>query len=177
MKRRALTGRSRQIARILVKHGLGWMVSQFGNNLGLAAIRGFRKNPNPQENTRRQREALVELGPTFIKLGQAISARVDMLPPAYVIELRKLLDEIPPSPYEAFRQVVIEELGTPPEEIFKAFNPVPIASASLGQVYEALLPDDQKVVIKIQRPDIEHTIKQDLQILHDMAEWASHHSL
>ena len=176
LRRRALAGRARQIIRILAKHGLGWMASQFGNNLTLPFLPFFRSNPDPRENARRLREALVELGPTFIKFGQALSARVDMLPPDYVVELRKLQDEIPPSPFESFERVVIEELGGLPEEIFKEFNPVPIASASLGQVYEARLPDDRKVVVKIQRPDIEHTIKQDLQILLDMAEWANQHS-
>jgi ubiquinone biosynthesis protein len=176
LQRRALTGRARQIARILTKHGLGWMGSQFGSNLTLPFLPNFKKARDPQENARRLRVALIELGPTFVKFGQALSARVDMLPPAYVVELSKLQDEIPPSPYEPFRQVVIEELGAPPEEIFEEFNPDPIASASLGQVYEARLQNGQKVAVKIQRPDIEHTIKQDLQILLDMAEWASQHS-
>ncbi len=113
----------------------------------------------------RVRHTLEELGPTFIKLGQLLSTRPDLLPPPYIIELGKLLDAAPPVPLEEISQTVEEELGAPIDEIFKHFEAKPIASASIGQVHRATLHDGKEVAVKVQRPDIEGTIEADLDLL------------
>jgi len=115
------------------------------------------------------RLALEELGPTFIKLGQILSTRADLLGPNYIQELSKLQDEAPPEPWEAVRAVITEELGNEPEQIFTQVDPVPLAAASLAQVHPAVLKNGDIVVIKVQRPDIRSTIDLDLAILKDMA--------
>jgi len=117
----------------------------------------------------RLRLALEELGPTFVKLGQVLSTRPDILPPAYVAELAKLQDTVPPAEWGPVRAQIEAELGAPLEELFPTFNPVPIAAASLAQVHTATLPDGDEVVVKVQRPRIQATIETDLEILFDLA--------
>ncbi|MFN2189631.1 MAG: ABC1 kinase family protein, partial [Candidatus Promineifilaceae bacterium] len=119
------------------------------------------------------RIALEELGPTFIKVGQIASTRPELLPAAFIDELSKLQDDVPPSPWEEVQPIVEEELGAPIEEIFLAFDPTPIASASLAMVYAALLPDRTNVVVKVQRPKIEQIIDTDLAIIRDVARQAA----
>jgi ubiquinone biosynthesis protein len=113
--------------------------------------------------------ALEELGPTFVKLGQVLSTRPDLLPPAYIAELARLQDTVPPAPWEPVRAQLEAELGAPVEEVFATLDPEPIAAASLAQVHAATLPDGAEVVVKVQRPDIEATINVDLDILADVA--------
>ena len=103
------------------------------------------------------RMALEDLGATFIKLGQILSTRPDLVPPEYIAEFSKLQDSAPPFSYDQAAEVVQRELGRPPEKIFKTFNTQPLASASIGQVHEALLHDDTPVVVKVQRPGVERT--------------------
>jgi ubiquinone biosynthesis protein len=117
------------------------------------------------------RQALVELGATFVKLGQALSSRPDILPAEYIEELSRLVDEIPPMPFARLEQVFRAELGCEIDELFSEFERCPIASASIGQVYAAQLKTGQRVVVKIQRPGVVQTIEQDLEILADMAEF------
>jgi ubiquinone biosynthesis protein len=118
---------------------------------------------------RRLRTALEELGPTFVKLGQVLSTRPDLLPPAFIAELARLRDDVPPGPWEPVRAQIEEELGGPLEEFFSAFDPEPLAAASLAQVHPATLPDGTPVVVKVQRPGIQRTIETDLEILFDIA--------
>ncbi len=113
----------------------------------------------------RVRRTLEELGPTFIKLGQLLSTRPDLLPPQYIVELGKLLDAAPPVPLEEISQMVEKELGAPADELYQHFEAKPIASASIGQVHRATLHDGTKVAVKVQRPDIERTIEADLDLL------------
>jgi ubiquinone biosynthesis protein len=112
---------------------------------------------------------LQELGPTFVKLGQVLSTRPDLLPAAYISELAKLQDTVPPSAWGEIRALLDTELGVPLEEIFVDFDPTPIAAASLSQVHAARLPCNTPVVVKIQRPNIQTLIETDIEILFDLA--------
>ncbi|MBX7221790.1 MAG: AarF/ABC1/UbiB kinase family protein [Blastocatellia bacterium] len=116
-------------------------------------------------NAERLRARLVKLGPTFIKIGQALGTRADLLPIPYVDELGKLQNKVPPFPNEIALAIIERELGDKPQKVFARFNPEPIAAASLGQVYRARLHSGPEVVIKVQRPDIEEKIALDLFIL------------
>lgn len=98
------------------------------------------------------RSALEELGTTFIKLGQILSTRADLLPQDYLAELTKLQDSAPPVAFEAARDTLVAELGQPIETVFLDFNPEPLAAASIGQAHAATLPDGTEVVVKIRRP-------------------------
>jgi ubiquinone biosynthesis protein len=173
-----LARRSRQIAVVLTRHGLSWLLAQVGLS-GVPVGRRWsgRSTPRPAPTQpERLRMALAELGATFIKLGQAMSTRPDVIPPEYVAELTKLQDAAPPVPFELMRQVIEEELGEPPEEIFSEFDPQPLASASIGQVHAAVLKDGHKVIVKVQFPGVAEQVEQDLEILSGMVEWVLAHS-
>ncbi len=167
-------GRYRQIVQVLVRHGYGAFVDQLGLTPLLNWPARLRREPPPPPQTLAEhvRAAIEELGPTFIKLGQVLSTRPDLVPPAFLAELNKLQDEVPPAPWEAVRHVLEEAYGGPPERVFAHFDPVPIGSASLAQVYGATLRDGTEVVVKVQRPGIRHTIEIDLEILRDLAHLA-----
>jgi len=113
--------------------------------------------------------AIEELGPTFIKLGQILSTRPDLIPPAYVRELIKLQDRVPPAEWEAVKMQIEKELDSPLEKLFATFEVEPLAAASLAQVHAATLPSGEEVVVKVQRPGIEEVISVDLEILFDLA--------
>lgn len=117
----------------------------------------------------RIRTELIRLGPTFIKIGQMLSTRVDLLPVEYTEELQLLLDRVPPFPNERAFAIVEEELGRPVSEAFGSIDPEPIAAASLGQVYRARLRDGKEVVVKVQRPDLESRIALDMATLRHLA--------
>ena len=112
------------------------------------------------------------MGPTYIKFGQIASTRPDMLPPEFIDELASLQDRVPPAPWVEIQAVIEAELGRPLAQLFLVVDPTPIASASLGQVYAAMLPDRTEVIVKVQRPNIEQTIETDLAILTDLAQMA-----
>ncbi len=160
--------RFQQIAQVLARHGFGELLDLLGAAPVSPLARVLRRRPvlGPPQ---RLRMALEELGPTFIKLGQVLSTRPDLLPPAYVAELAKLQDTVPPAPWEPVRALLEAELGAPPEEVFATLSPEPIAAASLAQVHAATLPDGSEVVVKIQRPNVEETVNVDLDILADGA--------
>jgi len=113
--------------------------------------------------------ALEELGATFIKLGQILSTRADLLPPEYQAELAKLQDAAPPVPWPAIRDTVTAELGGPLEAAFAAFDPTPLAAASIGQAHAAVLPDGTEVVVKVRRPGVVEQVEEDLEILQNLA--------
>ena len=168
-------GRYRQIVQILVRHGLGAFVDQLGLTSLVAWPARLRRReppPAPQTVAEHVRAAIEELGPTFIKLGQVLSTRPDLIPPSLLAELNKLQDEVPPAPWDAIRQVLEEAYGGPVERVFAEFDPTPIGSASLAQVYGARLHDGTDVVVKVQRPGILRTITVDLEILQDLARLA-----
>jgi predicted unusual protein kinase regulating ubiquinone biosynthesis (AarF/ABC1/UbiB family) len=117
------------------------------------------------------RELLTKLGPAYIKIGQALSTRPDLVPPIYLEELTRLQDQLPAFPNEIAYQFIEEELGAPPSEIYAEFSLQPIAAASLGQVYKGRLKTGEEVAIKVQRPDLRERITIDLYILRNLAGW------
>lgn len=160
--------RYRQIANVLARNGFGFIIDQLGLwQPRIEEDRRYQRYSPPE----RLRMVLEQLGPTFIKLGQLLSTRPDIIPKTYLIELAKLQDDVAPVSYEEVRQVLVEE-GIEPEEVFTSLEPNPIASASIGQVHRAVMKNGQQVVVKIQRPGIAETIKTDLEILLDLAKMA-----
>ena len=115
------------------------------------------------------RHMLQELGPTFVKFGQIISSRAEQLPPEWEAELSKLQSNVPPFPYESAREILIRELNDTPEALFASFDKEPFAAASTAQVHKATLLDGTSVVVKIQRPNIDVTVKADLNVMNDLA--------
>lgn len=171
-RRRRHLERYIEIGRVLARHGWDHILGR----LGLADIfhvkhRALGTPPGPVQ----VRESIEELGPTFIKLGQLLSTRPDIIPKDYTDELEKLQDEVPPVSFHSIRQVIEEEFGMPVDGVFAAFDPKPLASASLGQTYLATLFDGQHVVVKVQRPGIRQTIETDLEIMAGVAHFLEQH--
>lgn len=161
------------ITRVMLKHGLGDVAERLFTRTAKRekGIEGkehrFKAGfPSPK----RIRLVLEELGPSFIKLGQLMSTRADMFPPEYLEEFRKLQDQVPPVPFDSIKKVIQEELKRPLSEIFKQFNPEPIAAASVAQVHLAELPTGEKLAVKIIRPGIDKKIRQDIQLMYYLAE-------
>ncbi|WP_414755980.1 ABC1 kinase family protein [Anabaena sp. CCY 9910] len=117
------------------------------------------------------KELLTQLGPAYIKIGQALSTRPDLVPPIYLEELTRLQDQLPAFPNEIAYQFIQEELGQPPEEVYAELSAQPIAAASLGQVYKGKLKTGEEVAVKVQRPDLRERITIDLYILRGLAAW------
>jgi predicted unusual protein kinase regulating ubiquinone biosynthesis (AarF/ABC1/UbiB family) len=140
---------------------LSYKLLALRNLLSTAARSAERVKRLHARNARMLREKMIEQRGVFIKIGQFLSSRVDLLPEEYTSELSKLQDQVPPAPFEDIRRRVIEELG-PMEEVFASFDEVPIASASLGQVHKACLKDGDCIVVKVQYPGIEQVIAADM---------------
>ncbi len=166
--------RYRQIAEVLARHGFGVLLDQLGldQRLNLPHRLLNRQEPAGLTTAEHVRLALEELGPTFIKLGQLLSTRPDLLPPDIITELSRLQDAAPAVDWEQIEQRIVDELGRPMAELFASWDPSPLAAASLAQVHAATLLDGQAVVIKVQRPNIGPTIDLDLDILYDLARLA-----
>ena len=166
--------RLRQIINILIKYGFDYFVEQSGlitlTAKGEKILKGKAARGEKIPHPARVRLALEELGPTFIKLGQTLSTRSDIIPRGYIKELEKLQDEVPPFSYDLVLRVVQKELRTNISELFQSFDEKPFAAASLGQAHKAVLKENKvKVVVKVQRPDIEKIIETDLDILFQLA--------
>ncbi len=168
--------RYRFIMRTLVRHGLGGLVGpvDIGGRIRQRVPRIHRLDEPGHDALQRTRPihlrlALEELGPAFVKFGQILSTRADLLPPAYIVELERLQDRVPAEPFEKIRETVENELGQSIDVAFISFEPLPLAAASIGQVHAAVLPDGTAVVVKVQRAGVEDTIAEDLDILADMA--------
>lgn len=130
-----------------------------------------RNQANQRKRAIQLRETLTKLGPAFIKIGQALSTRPDLLPPIFMEEMTRLQDQIPPFPNAIAFQFIREELGAEPLEIFEELGPNAIAAASLGQVYKAKLHTGEVVAVKVQRPGLAESITKDLYILRGLAQW------
>jgi ubiquinone biosynthesis protein len=166
--------RYRQISRVLARHGLGFFISVTGLERFVPFQRLFNRGyEQPLSRPEHVRRALEELGPTFIKLGQILSTRADLLPPAYQVELAKLQDAAPALKTEVVTGIIAAEFGVPVDAIFSSFAEAPLACASIGQVHAATLADGTRVVVKVQRPGVVEQIDQDLQILRNLAATAS----
>lgn len=160
-----------EILSILSKYGLADWISR----LDLSFAKGLLKDPGGEALARLTREtrirlALVELGPTFIKLGQILSTRPDLVGLELAGELQQLQTDVKPEPPEVARATIEAELGEPIEELFDAYEPLPVASASIGQVHRARLKDGSAVVVKVQRAGIVERIRVDLEILGALAQ-------
>jgi len=158
----------------MVKYGLTDYVRVLRLDKGISLARGILFRRNSQELRKytrweRVRMAVEELGPTFIKLGQLLSNRNDVLPEGLLLELEKLQDDCPPIPPKSVRKIVERELGAPVEQLFSKFDWNPVASASIAQVNRARLPNGTLVAIKVQRPGIEPMVNADLAILGQLA--------
>jgi ubiquinone biosynthesis protein len=132
--------------------------------------------PPPLSTAQRTRIMLEGLGPTYVKLGQIVSSQASTLPDDWRHELDLLQNEVPPVPYPVARQVVIDELGAPPEELYATFDPHPLAAASLAQVHRATLHDGRQVVVKVQRPNLDRQVHADLGVAQVMGRYAERRS-
>lgn len=160
-------GRAKDILAALARHGFSSLLNQMDLPAGIWQ-RLLPAPPAPHRPEERLRLVAEELGPAFVKLGQILSMRPDLLPHAYILELRKLQSQVQPLPFAEFRATLVSELGREPEEIFSEFDPVPAASASLAQVYFARLREGgNRVAVKIQKPGVERIVQIDL----DFAAW------
>ena len=168
--------RTRQIAQVLAKHGFGGFLDQLRiweyASIKRRLMRGRGKEPSHHTAPERLRLALEELGPTFIKLGQALSTRPDFLPPNFIAELEKLQNQVAPAPVTEIKNVIEEELGQSVTDVFSYFEEKPVAGASLSQVHLARFSTGEKVAVKVQRPDITENIEADLEILHTLVSLA-----
>lgn len=167
--------RYRQIADALSRHGLGFVIGLAGLDRVMPFHRGWFGHPQrelPYTRPEHVRMALEELGPVYIKLGQMLSTRADLLPPAYLVELAKLQDAAPPVPRDVIHEELTVELGVPVEDAFASFDDVPLAAASIGQVHAASLPDGTSVVVKVRRPGVAEQVEVDLEILANLAQTA-----
>ena len=164
--------RYRQIARVLAKHGWGWMAGRLRLADYLAKATHVQEKVGAPEHVR---EILEELGPTFVKLGQILSTRPDIIPEAYIVELSKLQDTTPTVPFNDIRKTIESEFGVPLETLFSEFTIEPLAAASLGQVHYAKLADGTQVIVKVQRPRIRDMVETDLEIMYRRAQFVEQH--
>jgi ubiquinone biosynthesis protein len=153
-------GRLGEIAQVAVRHGFGYL---------LEGRRGHAHEGGPTARGRHLREMLDELGPTFVKFGQLLSTRPDIVPPDIIAELRGLQDDVRPFPFAEVERVIREDLGQPIERLFLEFDEEVLASASIGQVHRAVLPNGRRVAVKVQRPLAPATIESDIQLLEQAA--------
>jgi ubiquinone biosynthesis protein len=161
------------ISKVLIKHGFSELVERL-----------FKRKPEKPKKTigrseyllssypspKRLRLILQELGPSFIKLGQLMSTRADLLPPEYITELIKLQDKVAPLPFEQVKNVLEHELKRPISEIFKEIKPEPVGAASVAQVHDATLFSGERVAVKVVRPGIDKKIREDIRLMYYVAD-------
>ncbi|NLC06676.1 MAG: AarF/ABC1/UbiB kinase family protein [Syntrophomonadaceae bacterium] len=178
--------RYREIANVLARHGFGFLFDQAG-------LRDLLQRKSMAEGVKRKGHltapervfhALNELGPTFVKMGQILSTRPDIIPWPYLEQLEKLQDKVQPFSFAQVQEVFYQEQDKTLDDVFIKFEPEPIASASIAQVHRAFLKTGEAVVVKVQRPDVQRTIEIDLEILFDLARlletktvWGKHYGL
>jgi ubiquinone biosynthesis protein len=162
-----------EIAQVAAKHGFGYLFETRGPSVVRSRLgREVEVDPEGSPRGQRLREMLDELGPTFVKFGQLLSTRPDIVPPDIVFELKALQDAVTPFPFEQAREVIEEELGLTLEQLYVDFEEAPVAAASIGQVHRATLPNGRKVVVKVQRPNAPRQIEADLELMYQLARLA-----
>ncbi|MGA1843908.1 MAG: ABC1 kinase family protein [bacterium] len=168
--------RLRQIINVLIKHGFGQIIEQLHLqdflSMGMRVVTFRPPLGKPKGKISmpvRARRVFEELGPTFVKFGQLLSLRPDIVPKEFIEEFRKLQDSLPPLPFPIIQKAIEEELGSPSGEAFLTINELPTGSASIAQVHEATLTDGTPLMIKVQRPKIEQQIDTDINILFHIA--------
>jgi ubiquinone biosynthesis protein len=167
--------RYRDIARLLYKYADDDVFNTAGLDESLL-LESERERTGPRGKAQEFAADLEKLGPTYIKLGQILSTRPDLLPPDYIQALSRLQDDVEPISYEDVEETIQEELGVRISKAFASFDERPLAAASLGQVHRATLRDGREVVVKVQRPGIRKTVFEDLESLGEIAELASKRS-
>lgn len=173
--------RYREIIFVFIKYGFGAIIDNIGILKHINVRRKILKQTNDENIAKlsrgeRLRLALEELGPTFIKMGQILSTRSDILPKDVIKELEKLQDKAPAFSFDEVKSVIQNEFGESLEEAYAEFEPTPLAAASIAQVHKALLWSGKTVVVKVQRPGIEKIIAQDMRILEDIAKFVDNHT-
>ena len=169
-----------EIAAVMVRHGLTYLVDRL--NLHQYLPKRKQLIPTGEPDTfdraglaRRLTVAMEALGPTFVRLGQLLSSRPDLLPDEFIREFERLQDQVAPFPSSEARAIIEEELQAPVGELFGTLDEEPVASGSLAQVHYATLPDGTEVVVKVQRPGVESLVLTDLSLLRPLAEYAERH--
>jgi len=158
------SSRQREIAEVVLRNGWGYM---------RRLLTGTRSEEPQLPPPAVLRNILVELGPVYVKLGQVLSTRPDLLPPEYINELTALQAEVPPVPWEEVEVVIRQEIRRPFEEVFESINPQPVAAGSIAQTHRATLKDGREAALKVQRPGIDLTIEQDIGLIRNLAELVS----
>ncbi len=156
-----------QIGRVLVRHGFGFV---FDVRRERREKRGLQELLAPNFGVRLRR-SLDDLGPTFVKFGQLLSTRSDILPEGVLFELQKLQDTAKPMPAGVAQAIIEREFGAPVEEVFASFDPIPLAAASIGQVHRAVLRGGKVVAIKVQRPEAPGRVESDLELMREFADF------
>jgi ubiquinone biosynthesis protein len=166
--------RYKEIGRLVWRHGRSSVFRQLAALPGLEDEEAMAegKGPTPEELVK----DLEEMGPTFVKLGQILSSRADLLPEPYLKALARLQDQVQPFPYAQVERIVQDELGVRLSKAFITFDAQPLAAASLGQVHHAIMRDGTEVAVKIQRPDIRKQIAEDLEVLDEISTFADEHT-
>src|SRR3954453_21617537 len=158
---RSHIGRLGEIAQVAARHGFGYLID--------GRRRDDAVDGGPTARGRHLREMLDELGPTFVKFGQLLSTRPDIVPPDIIAELKGLQDDVRPFPFADVERGIQEELGQSIERLFLEFEEEPIAAASIGQVHRAVLPNGRRVAVKVQRPRAPQQVESDIQLLEQAA--------
>ena len=168
-------GRLQEIAGVLIRYGFGDMVRRIGMSAALERTGRMLHWDDPEAMAHmappeRVRCAMQDLGPTFVKLGQVMATRVDLLTPEWTTELGKLQNAVPALPFAQVRPQLVEDLGADPEAVFERLEETPLAAASLAQTHRAWLADGSAVVLKVRRPGIRDTVEADLRLMARLAE-------
>lgn len=173
--------RYREIIAVFTKHGFGMLFKRFSSRRPLKPKKRILEDGAARENGeasvgKRLKLALEELGPAFVKLGQILSIRQDILPAGIIEELKKLQDSVQPFPFSEVKALIQAEFNDDLDNIYQEFDEEPLAAASVSQVHRARLFSGKQVAVKVQRPDIGKTIDLDLDILKSMAHFVDHHT-
>ena len=169
-------GRLSEIAQVMVRHGFGYFLEAHkltdllpGRSTERRIAAAAAAESAGSARGQHLRELLDELGPTFVKFGQLLSTRPDIVPPDIIVELRALQDDVRPFPFEQAERVIEDDLGNSLERLFLDFEPTPVAAASIGQVHRATLPNGKLVAVKVQRPGAPRQIEADIALLYQAA--------